>query len=91
MTSMIPGDEPLVPVRAAIGQRLGHRHRGTLARWATRGLRTRDGTVVKLDARQVGLRWMTTRSAADRFCHEVVASAAAEAAGPSSASPAASS
>jgi hypothetical protein len=87
MNCAVGTDEPLIPVRRALGRRLGDRHRATLARWVTRGLRVKGGTVVKLDARQVGLRWMTTRSAADRFCHEVMAPAATEADGPPPASP----
>ena len=79
MTTTILTDA-LVPVRQALGDRLGRPHRGTLARWASRGLRTKGGSVVKLDAVQIGQRWMATRTAADRFCREVVAEPAAAAA-----------
>jgi hypothetical protein len=68
---MIPGDEPLVPVREALGQRLGHRHRATFRRWIIDGLRTPNG-VVRLVGWQFGSRWLTTTRLAGEFCDLVV-------------------
>jgi hypothetical protein len=71
MTNALPPDEPLVPLRQALGRRLGNPTRSTLVRWATRGLRKPDGVVVKLTAVQVGTRWMTTCRLAEDFAARV--------------------
>lgn len=71
MSFPIPPDEPLVAVRAALGSRLGHRHRANLRRWIIDGLRTPDG-VVRLVGWRLGTRWVTTARLANEFCDKVL-------------------
>lgn len=65
-------DEALLPLRQALGRRLGDPTRSTLVRWAVHGLRTPDGAVVRLPTWQIGTRWMTTRRLADEFATKVI-------------------
>lgn len=58
----------------------GHRANGTVdpstvVRWLTKGMRTGDGRVVKLDAVRVGGRWLTSRGAVARFVAALTAAA----------------
>jgi hypothetical protein len=62
-------------------------HAGTIIRWITRGVCVR-GQTVKLDAIRLGGRWVTSRSALDRFMARLTAASSAEAAPPSVATPA---
>jgi Protein of unknown function (DUF1580) len=39
----------------------------TVWRWASRGIRTKDGTLVKLDAARLGGRWITSAQAIQKF------------------------
>lgn len=40
---------------------------GTLFRWATKGVKARDGRTVRLETARVGTAWCTTRGAVSRF------------------------
>ena len=42
-------------------------HISTLLRWATKGAKAPDGTVVRLEALRLGGRWVTSREAIQRF------------------------
>jgi hypothetical protein len=42
-------------------------HPATASRWALRGVKTRDGRLVRLEAARVGGRWVTTEPAIRRF------------------------
>src|SRR5262249_36091030 len=42
-------------------------HISTLLRWATKGAKGPDGTIVRLDAMRLGGRWVTSRQALERF------------------------
>jgi Protein of unknown function (DUF1580) len=42
-------------------------HISTLLRWATKGAKAPDGTIVRLEALRVGSRWVTSREAIQRF------------------------
>lgn len=58
----------------------GHRANGTVDpstvfRWLTKGMRTADGLVVKLEAVRVGGRWLTSRGAVSRFVATLTAAA----------------
>jgi hypothetical protein len=66
-------DDLLMPLRQTLGRRLGNPTRSTLVWWAARGLKTCDGTIVKLGAVQVGRRWLTTRRNAEEFAVKVMA------------------
>lgn len=70
----------LSEIRAGGGQTLsaaghqfpGHRRNGTVDpstvfRWVTKGMRTQDGRVVRLEAVRVGGRWLTSGGAVARF------------------------
>lgn len=58
---------------AAAGRMLpGHRGNknvdpSTVFRWIVKGIRTFDGSVVKLEAVRIGGRWLTSPAAIDRF------------------------
>ncbi len=59
----------------------GHRGNGTVDpstvfRWVTKGMRTTDRRVVKLEAVRVGGRWLTSRGAVARFVSALTAAAA---------------
>ena len=47
----------------------------TVFRWLTKGMRTADGLVVKLEAVRVGGRWLTSRGAVSRFVATLTAAA----------------
>jgi hypothetical protein len=58
----------------------GHRRNGTVDpstvfRWVTKGMRTPDGRVVRLEAVRVGGRWLTSRGAVARFVSALTAAA----------------
>jgi Protein of unknown function (DUF1580) len=42
-------------------------HISTLLRWATKGAKGPDGTIVRLEALRLGGRWVTSREAIQRF------------------------
>jgi hypothetical protein len=42
-------------------------HISTLLRWATKGAKAPDGTIVRLEAKRLGGRWVTSREAILRF------------------------
>lgn len=44
-----------------------HIHPATLTRWIHRGVRLRDGTIVRLEASRIGYRFHTSREAVARF------------------------
>jgi hypothetical protein len=54
--------EELPPARSGKKCRLS-----TLIRWATRGARSPDGRLVRLEAARLGNRWVSTREAIARF------------------------
>ena len=45
----------------------GRVHPQTIVRWIQRGVKTRDGRRVKLEAIRVGYRWLTSEAAVKRF------------------------
>ena len=58
----------------------GHRENGTVDpstvfRWVTKGMRTGDGLMVRLEAVRVGGRWLTSRGAVARFVAALTAAA----------------
>lgn len=58
----------------------GHRENSTVDpstvfRWLTKGMRTEDGRVVKLEGVRVGARWVTTRGGIARFVAVLTAAA----------------
>jgi hypothetical protein len=58
----------------------GHRGNGTVDpstvfRWVTKGMRTPDGRVMRLEAVRVGGRWLTSRGAVARFVSALTAAA----------------
>jgi hypothetical protein len=43
------------------------RHLSTLLRWITKGAKAPDGSIIRLEARRLGGRWLTSREALQRF------------------------
>jgi hypothetical protein len=58
-------------------------HLSTLLRWITRGAKGPRGEVVRLEAIRLGGRWMTTRTALQRFAEALTPHPGSEAALPS--------
>ncbi len=52
-------------------------HISTIIRHITRGIKTRGGAVVKLEATRMGARWTTTPEALERFRDRLTAAAGA--------------
>jgi hypothetical protein len=83
-----PVPQVLIEILAGQGQSLAaavrplpaHRGKGsvnpcTAFRWVTKGVKTPDGRVVKLEAARVGGRWLTTPEAVARFLQSLTAAA----------------
>jgi hypothetical protein len=75
-------DEPLLTLPQAAKRFPGHRgadsiHPATLARWITDGAEAVDGRLVRLEARRVGARWLTSDGALNRFSAALAAPDAA--------------
>jgi hypothetical protein len=70
-----PMNEKTLPLNSA-AQRVppyrGRRtHTSTLVRWITRGARSPDGAVVRLEAIRLGGRWLTSEEALERFTQKL--------------------
>lgn len=76
----LPPDETRITLDTAAARYPGSRgaartHVATVQRWIVNGVRSLDGSIVKLEAERVGYRWFTSAEALARFAERLAGDA----------------